>query len=278
MDIRWPGLPYEQWAETRDTLHLRTQVIGKIKLALTPFLNEWWNVALTLTCRGMTTGPMPSGPADLQIDVDFISQQLVLATSDGRRAFIDLVPRSVAEFHTAVTTQLRALGFDVTYSTVPSELPDPVPFEQDTADRAYDGAAARRWWLAMLAVGRVMDRFRTPFGGKSSPVLFYWGGFDLNHTRFSGRPAPARPGSGVIQAFGEDQENFAIGFWPGNSSSPHAVLYAYLSPAPAGVETMRPDPQQARWVPGAGEFVLPWDELLTRTDPDAAALEFFTST
>jgi len=222
VDIRWPGLSYEQWAETRDTLHLWTQVIGKIKLALTPFLNEWWNIASTLTCRCMTTGPMPSGPADLQIDVDFISQQLVLATSDGRRAFIDLIPRSVAE---------------------------------DTADRAYDGAAVRRWWLAMLSIGRVMDRFRTPFGGKSSPVLFYWGGFDLNHTRFSGRPAPARPGSGVIQAFGEDQENFA-----------------------AGVETIRPDPQQAWRVPGAGEFVLPWEELLARTDPDAAALEFFTST
>jgi hypothetical protein len=215
VDTRWPELPYEQWAETRDTLHLWTQVIGKVKLALTPFLNEWWNVAFSLTCRGMTT---------------------------------------------------------------PSERPDPVPFEQDTADRAYDGAAARRWWLAMLSVGRVMDRFRTPFGAKSSPVLFYWGGFDLNHTRFSGRPAPARPGAGVIQAFGEDQENFAIGFWPGNSASPHAVLYAYLSPAPAGVETIQPDPPQARWVPGAGEFVLPWDELLAAADPDVAALEFFTST
>jgi len=149
----------------------------------------------------MTTGPMPSGPADLQIDVDFISQQLVLATSDVRRAFIDLIPRSVAEFHPAVTTQLRAPGVDVTYSTVPSELPDPVPFAQDTADRAYDGAAVRRWWLAMLSVGRVMD---------------------------------------VIQGFGEDQENFATGFWPGNPACPHAVLYAYLSPAPAGVETMGP--------------------------------------
>jgi pimeloyl-ACP methyl ester carboxylesterase len=152
----------------------------------------------------MTTGPMPSGPADLQIDVDFISQQLVLATSDGHRAFIDLIPRSVAEFHSAVTTQLRALGFDVTYSTPPSELPDPVPFEQDTADRAYGGAAARRWWLAMLSVGRVMDRFRTPFGGKSSPVLFYWGGFDLT------TPASA---AGLRLC---------------------GPLYAYLSPALAG--------------------------------------------
>lgn len=233
---------------------------------------------MTLTCRGLTTGPMPAGPADLQMDVDFISQQLVLATSGGRRAFIDLIPRTVADFHAAVTTQLQALDVDVTYSTVPSELPDPVPFEQDTVHRAYDGVAARRWWPAMLSVGRVMNRFRTPFGGKRSPVLFYWGGFDLNHTRFSGRPAPPRPGAGVIQAFGEDQENFVIGFWPSNSASPHAVLYAYLSPAPAGVETIRPGSPPARWVPGLGEFVLPWDELLASTDPDAAALEFFTST
>jgi hypothetical protein len=278
VDVRWPGLPYEQWAKTRDTLHLWTQVLGKIKLALTPFRNEQWNVALTLTCRGMTTGPMPSDPADLQIDVDFISQQPVLATSDGRRAFINLIPRSVAEFHAAVTTPLRALGFDVTYPTVPSELPDPVPFEQDTADRACDGAAARRWWLAMLSVARVMDRFRTPFGNKSSPVLFYWGGFDLNHTRFNGRPAPARPGSGVIQAFGEDQENFAIGFWPGNSASPHAVLYASLSPAPAGWRPYGPIRSRPAGCPVLASSSCRGDELLARTDPDAAALEFFTST
>jgi hypothetical protein len=151
-------LPYEQWAETRDTLHLWTQVIGKVKLALTPFLNEWWNVALTLTCRGMTTGPMPAGPADLQIDVDFISQQVVLATSDGRRAFIDLIPRSVAEFHAAVTTQLRALGFDVTYSTVPSELPGPVPFEQDTR-----GPGLRRCRRAAVVAG---DAVRRPGHGQ----------------------------------------------------------------------------------------------------------------
>ncbi len=126
MDIRWPGLPYEQWADPRDSLHLWTQVIGKVKLALTPFLNEWWNVALTLTCRGLSIGPMPTGPADLQIDVDFISQPLVLATSGGRRAFTDPIPRTVADFHAAATTELKALDVDVTYSTVPSGLPDPV--------------------------------------------------------------------------------------------------------------------------------------------------------
>ncbi len=153
MDIRWPGLPYEQRADTRDTLHLWTQV-------------------------------------------DFISQQLVLATSGGRRLFIDLIPRTVADFHAAGTTQLRALDVDVTYSTAASELPDPVPFEQDTAHRAYDGAAARRWWLAMVSVGQVMDRSRTPFGGKSNPVLFYWGGFDLNHAASAAVPHPPGPAPG----------------------------------------------------------------------------------
>ena len=140
--------------------------------------------------------PDASRPADRQIDVDFISQQLVLATSGGRRLFIDLIPRTVADFHAAGTTQLRALDVDVTYSTAPSELPDPVPFEQDTAHRAYDGAAARRWWLAMLSVGQVMDRSRTPFGGKSNPVLFYWGGFDLNHAASAAVPHPPGPAPG----------------------------------------------------------------------------------
>ncbi len=195
MDVRWPGLPYEQRADTRATLHLWTQVIRKVKLAVTPFLNDWWNLALTLTCRGLITGPMPAGPADRQIDVDFISQQLVLAMP-GRRLFIDLIPRTVADFHAAGPTQLQALDVDVTYSTAPSNLPDPVPFEQDTAHRAYDGAAARRWWLAMLSVGRVIDRSRTPFGGKRSPVLFYWGGFDLNHAASAAAPHPPGPAPG----------------------------------------------------------------------------------
>ncbi len=275
MTSSWPDLPYDSWADTRVTLHLWTQVVGKLKLALTPFLNEWWNVGLSLTARGLTTGPMPAGPVDLQLDFDFLDHTLVLVTSDGRRESVALRPRSVADFHAAVSAALAGLGITVRYSTRPAELPDPVPFEQDTVHDSYDPAAAARWWRAMLAVSRVIDVFRSGFGGKSSPVLFYWGGFDLNHTRFSGRPAPARPDANHVLALGEDQENLAVGFWPGSAQSPRAVLYAYHSPAPTGIDEVRVRPDSASWIAELGEFVLPWDALVGGPDPHAVALEFF---
>ena len=274
---RWPALPYESWAESRETLHLWLQVVGKVKLALTPFLNEWWNVGLALTARGLTTGPMPAGPVELQLDVDLLDDQVRAVTSDGDERVVELRPRSVADFHAAVLDALRELGVDVLFSSLPSEIPDPVRFDQDTVHDAYDRAAVQRWWHAALSVARVIERFRTPFGGKSSPVLLYWGGFDLNHTRFNGRRAPARVGADPVLRLGEDQENLAVGFWPGNAQSPHAVLYAYLTPAPPGVETATVRPAAARWMPQLGEFVLPWESLVAETDPDAVALEFFTS-
>jgi hypothetical protein len=189
---------------------------------------------------------------------------------------VELRPRSVADFHAAVVAALLDLGVDVHLSSLPAEVPDPVRFDRDTVHAAYDRVAVQRWWRAALSVARVIERYRTPFGGKSSPVLLYWGGFDLSHTRFNGRRAPARAGADPIVGFGEDQENVAIGFWPGDARSPHAVLYAYLTPAPPGVETATVGPPAARWVAELGEFVLPWEELVAQPDPDATALEFFT--
>ena len=277
MTARWPALPYGQWHDTRDTLHLWLQVVGKLKLSLTPFLNEWWNVALVPTARGVSTGRMPAGEVDLQVDVDLLAHRVEFATSDGRRDHVDLTPRSVADFHAAFLAALDRLEIPVSLSSTPSEIPGAVPFEQDTADRSYDPEAVTRWWQALLDVTRVLERFRSPFAGKSSPVQLYWGGLDLNHTRFSGRPAVAHGPAGSVQALAEDQENLALGFWPGDERSPGAVLYAYLSPATAGVDRLPVRPQAARWSPEAGEFVLAWDDLIASADPDASALEVFTS-
>ena len=277
MTTPWPDLPYAEWAETRATLHLWTQVVGKLKLVLTPFQNEWWNVGLQLTARGLTTGPMPAGSSMLQVDFDFLQHVLTLHTSDGNERTVELAPRSVADFHTAVTAALDDLGIVARYSTLPAELPGAVPFEQDELHASYDGDAVQRWWRAMLAVSRQMDVFRSHFSGKASPVLFYWGGFDLNHSRFNGRPAPVRPGAGRVLSLGEDQENMAIGFWPGSDASPEAVLYAYLSPAPPGVELLAVQPSGATWVEQLGEFVLPWSVLAGAADADQLALTFFSS-
>lgn len=277
MTARWPALPYEQWHDTCATLHLWLQVVGKLKLSLTPFLNEWWNVALVPTARGLSTGRMPAGDVDVQVDVDLLTHRVEFATSDGRREHIDLVPRSVAAFHAAFLAALDRLDVSASLSPVPSEIPGAVPFEQDTAERRYDAAAVTRWWQSLLDVTRVLERFRSPFAGKSSPVLLYWGGLDLNHTRFSGRPASAPVNGGSVQALAEDQENIAVGFWPGDERSPRAVLYAYLSPTVQGVDELVVRPDAAAWSSEAGEFVLPWDYLTTSADPDATALEFFTS-
>ncbi len=273
----WPPLKYETWGPTRETVHLWTQVLGKIKLALTPFLNEWWNVGLSLTARGLSTGLMPAGDVDLQMDFDLVGSELVILTSKGRERTVELRPRSVADFYEAVMQALQALDVRVTFSTLPVELTGAIRFEQDTTHQSYDPTAVQQWWRAMLSVARVMDTFRTPFGGKSSPVLFYWGGCDLNHTRFSGRTAPPREGAGPVLRYGEDQENVAIGFWPGDATSPHAVLYGYISPAPDGVADLKISPEEASWVAPLGEFVLPWEALVASRDPDALALEFFTS-
>ncbi|MEP6952698.1 MAG: DUF5996 family protein [Solirubrobacteraceae bacterium] len=273
----WPELPYEPFADTRDVLHMWTQVVGKVKLALCPYLNEWWEVALHPSARGLTSGLIPWGEESFEMEFDFVAHRLAIRTAAGEERTVTLAPKTVSAFHAEVMAALASLGVEPTISTLPAELPgEPVPFEDD--DRVgYDAAAVERWWHALLAIERVIQRYRTPFSGKSSGALFFWGGFDLAHARFSGRPAPPEPGTNPILAYGEDQENVAIGFWPGSREFPHPLLYAYIHPAPDGIAGAPIEPAAARWEPTLGEFVLTYADALATGDPAGAIAIFFQS-
>jgi hypothetical protein len=273
----WPELPYDAWRETRHTLHLYTQVIGKVKLALCPPLNEWWHVALHLSARGLATGPVPWGEAAVDVELDLLGHRVLIRHSDGAERTLALRAQTVAAFHAEVMGTLAELGVTPAISTLPAELPDPIPFEEDTVHASYDPEYATRWWRALLGVQRVTDRFRSPFRGKTSGVNFYWGGFDLSHTRFTGRRIEAAPEAGRIMAYAEDEENFSVGFWPGNDAYPQTVLYAYVVPAPDGLADLRCEPAPARYEESLGEFVLPYAEARAAGDPDAAVLAFFQS-
>lgn len=274
----WPELSYAAWKDTRDTLHLWTQMVGKVKLELCPFVNQWWETALHLSARGLTSGPIPWQGESFEIEFDFLAQQLAMRVSDGRSAELTLEPRTVADFYRQFMAALAALGITVTITLLPAELPDPTPFDSDTTHAAYDGAAAQRWWRVMLAVGRAMERFRTPFHGKSSPVQFFGGGFDLNAARFNGRPAPPPTTGGRIMAFGENEANFAYGFWPGDGRFPHAALYAYIVPPPEGLAAAAIQPAAARLDTTLGEFILPYADVRQAASPDEAIDRFFQST
>jgi len=279
----WPALPYADWQDTCTTLHLWTQVVGKVRVALAPWLNHSWHVALYVTARGLTTSAMPAGDRALQIDFDFIDQALVLQTSDGGRQSMALQPQSVAEFHAGVLGALDALGVAVTIHGAPNEVADPVPFAGDTAARAYDGAAARRFWQALVQIDRVFNRFRTGFIGKCSPVHFFWGSFDLAVTRFSGRTAPAHPGGfpampDAITREAYSHEVSSAGFWPGGGPLDHAAFYAYAYPTPDGFADAPLAPDGAWFDAELGEFLLPYDTVRQAADPDAALLAFLQST
>ena len=272
----WSELPYAPFADTRDVLHMWTQVVGKVKLALCPYLNEWWEVALHPTARGLTSGLIPWGEDSFEMEFDLVAHRLAIRTAAGAERAVALEPKSVAAFHAETMAALASLGIEPRISTLPAEVADAVAFEDD--DRAaYDAEAVQRWWRALLAIERVIQRYRTPFSGKSSPVLFFWGGFDLAHARFSGRLAPSEPGTDPILAFGEDQENIAIGFWPGSREFPEPLLYAYAHPAPDGIADVPIEPAAARWEPALGELVLTYADALATGDPAAAIGTFFQS-
>lgn len=279
-DEQWPSLPLEAWRSTRDTLHMWTQIAGKLKVELAPFQNQLWHTALLLTTRGLTTGPLPvkRDSAQVQADFDFLDHQFVLATSDGRWKSLPLYPRSVADFYREVTACLAALGVDVQINPRPQEIPDPIPFPEDSLHDSYDADAARRWWRIMSASAGVMARHRSWFTGKASPVHFFWGSFDLTATRHSGRPHSVPPGSGYLFRTSENEENWAGGFWPGGGAIDYPAYYAYVVPKPNGLEAARIEPEEAFWSAELGEFLLPYDAVRRAPDPEATLLAFLQST
>lgn len=273
----WPDLPYEAWRPTRDTLHLYTQVVGKLRLALSPFEPQWANVPLFLTARGLTTTPIPFGHRTFDAEFDLFDHVLVIRVSDGGAARVPL-RGAVADFYRAVMDALEGLGVSVTVSELPSELADPIPFPLDRTHDAYDGARAHRFWQVLARVDVVMKRHRASFRGKASPVSFFWGSFDLACTRFSGRSASPPPGAGTIMRYSDDAELICAGFWPGDPRTPYPAFFAYGYPRPEGIELDQPRPAGARWVEEAGLFLLPYEAVRGEPDPAGAALEFLAST
>lgn len=278
----WPPLPLGGWRETQETLHLWTQVVGKIKLELTPFLNEWWNVALTVTPRGLTTGPIPipAGHGTFAIDLDFVDHTLHIRDSDGQTRSLPLIPRSVASFYGELLGTLRAMGIAVAINPLPVEIPNPVRCDLDTEHASYDPDPVERWWWIVVRTERIMQRYRSGFVGKSSPVNFFWGSFDLNATRFSGRPATPPAGAPRFLQLAESQENVACGFWPGNTSASGVTLgepafYAYCYPEPPGFKRASIRPPAARYDERLGLFLLPYEAARRAASPEDAILAFF---
>lgn len=276
----WPSLPLDGWRETQETLHLWTQVTGKIKLALTPFLNEWWNVALTVTPRGLTTGSIPNGDEAFGIDFDFINHHLFIRDSKGQTESIALVPKTVASFHAEVLETLNAMGITVTINPMPSEIPNAIRLDLDTGHASYDPASVERWWRILVQTDQVMQRYRSSFVGKSSPINFFWGSFDLNATRFSGRPTTPPAGAPYFLQLAESQENFSCGFWPGNTSMSGVTLgepafYAYIYPEPAGFREASILSGAARYDERFGQFLLPYADVVRTESPGNTVQAFF---
>jgi hypothetical protein len=254
-----------------------TQVVGKVKLTLTPFLNEWWNVAFSVTARGLTSGPVPFGQKVFQVDFDFVDHHVAIHTSEGLSIRLPLVARPVADFYLDFMQALASLDVHVRINTRPVEVDDGIPFEADRQHAAYDPAFVNRWWRVMLGISRVMERYRTAFVGKSSPVLFWWGSFDLATTRYSGRPAPARAWPTRWMALAADQEDALAGFWPGNERLPEPALVAYTAPEPPGCRTAAIHPDAAFFHPELAEFVLPYASVRYADDPEQTILDFYNS-
>jgi hypothetical protein len=281
---RWPELPYSAWKDTAATLHLWTQIVGKIRLAQTPWLNHSWHVTLYLTARGLTTSPIPYGERAFQIDFDFVEHVLRICTSDGGFRQLVLSSRPVAEFHSDLVGALAELGIGVLISTTPSEIPGAIPFDQDTVHAAYDRDDANRFWRILLATYEVFSRFRTGFVGKTSPVHFFWGSFDLAVTRFSGRRAPRHPGGvphlpDAVAREAYSHEVSSAGFWPGGGGPiTDAAFYSYAYPAPDGFAAARVRPGEAYFSKELGEFILPYDAMRSAPEPEAALMEFLSST
>ena len=279
----WPELPYAAWKDTCTTLHLWTQIVGKVRLKLTPWLNHSWHVTLYVTARGLSTGPMPTDGRELEIEFDFLDHVLWLRTTDGHFRQIMLRPVSVAEFYGEVMHALSALGVAVRINEMPSEIPDAIRFSEDRTHAAYDADYANRHFRVLLATHRVFSHFRTGFLGKVSPVHFFWGSFDLAVTRFSGRPAPLikshTPGlSDAVAREAYSHEVSSAGFWPGGGPIDYAAYYSYAYPEPENFSEAKVRPAQAFYFKDFGQFILPYDAVRTASDPQATLMAFLQST
>ena len=278
----WPSLPFAEWKDTASTLHMWTQIVGKIRLTLTPWINHSWHVTLYLTARGLTTSPIPHPAGIFEIRFDFIDHQLRILKSDGAVQVIELRPKSVAAFYREVMAALSELNIDTRINTTPNEVEPAIPFDQDEEHRSYDREYANRFWRVLLQSARVFQEFRSRFCGKCSPVHFFWGSFDLAVTRFSGRPAPPHPGGvphlpDAVTREAYSQEVSSLGFWPGNAVAPTPVFYSYAYPEPSGFAEAKIRPDAAVYEPKLREFILPYDAVRTAENPDKALLEFAQS-
>ena len=274
----WPSLPLEEWEETRATLHMWTQIVGKIRLVQSAPVNHWWQVPLYLTARGLTTSPMPYGARSFEIEFDFIGHQLLIKCSDGATKTIALVPRSVAEFYRLLMEALSSLGIEVSIYTMPVEIPDPIRFTEDEVHASYDAEYANRFWRVLVQADKVFKEFRARFIGKVSPVHFFWGSFDLAVTRFSGRRAPEREGADAITREAYSHEVISHGFWPGGGEMKGAAFYSYNSPEPAGLGDQAIKPEQAFYSKEMSEFLLVYDDVRGAAQPEEALMQFLQTT
>ncbi len=279
----WPELPYPAWKDTCETLHLWTQVIGKIRLVRTPWLNHSWHVPLYVTARGLTTSPIPDATRSFEIQFDFLAHELLIAVSDGQSRRLPLRPQSVADFHAGTLQALAQLGIHVSINELPSEIAGAMRFSEDRIHAAYDPDYAQRFWRVLVQSDRIFKQFRTGFIGKSSPVHFFWGSFDLAVTRFSGRTAPAFTGKvpGLAEAVMREaysHEVSSAGFWPGGNGIDYPAYYSYAYPTPESFRGQPVQPAAAGFSATLGEFLLPYQSVRTAADPDAALLGFLQST
>jgi len=277
-DWPWPDLPLERWQDTYATLHMWTQIVGKIRLTLTPLINHFWNVTLYVTSRGLTTSAMPYDDRVLEIRFDFVDHNLEVTSSDGSRAAMSLRPCSVADFYEELMAMLASRGIEVKIHATPDEVENPLPFAKDRTHSSYDPEFAGRFWRILAQTDRVFNQFRSRFIGKCSPVHFFWGSFDLAVTRFSGRRAPARPGADALTREAYSHECISHGFWPGGGAAKEPYFYSYTAPAPAGLDQSSIKPPFAFYSHDFSEFLLPYSALRKAESPDDVLLNFMQST
>jgi Family of unknown function (DUF5996) len=275
----WPELPYNDWKDTLDTLHMNLQIVGKVRLSLTPFEPQWANVPLYLTARGLTTTPMQSAAGLVfQIDVDLIDHQVAIQTVRGEIRRVPLTSQPVADFYAEFMSNIGALGIEASFRPIPDEVSDPIPFAEDTVHATYEPEWANRFWRVLSQIDLVLKEHRSRFRGRNSQVNFFWGSFDLAYSRFSGRPATPPPGAGLIERLGGDAEQVCCGFWPGHSRFPQAAFFSYTYPKPAGMELQAIEPSKASWSRELGEFALLYEDVRKTASPREEMLRFFEST